>query len=197
LAGEWAGEIKGEGRGERMDERSVAEDRSFSHRVDGSSKTASDHGWNSDQTFDWISPEPNTREVTSTQPTQPAGPISGLSHVQLTVSDASESANWYRTALGLDPYAEDLDIGYVALRHPQAKFVMVLTERASTEEPPAGGSEHLDHIAFAVPDGASLESWAKHLNEVGIDHDGIVLENGHPSLQLRDPDHIAIELVAP
>ena len=48
-----------------------------------------------------------------------------------------------------------------------------------------------------MPDGAALEAWAAHLTEVGIDHAGVVLEGGHPSLQLRDPDGIAIELVAP
>jgi catechol-2,3-dioxygenase len=55
----------------------------------------------------------------------------------------------------------------------------------------------MDHLAFAVADGDSLDTWAEHLAEVGIDHAGIVLENGHPSLQLRDPDGVAIELVAP
>jgi catechol-2,3-dioxygenase len=55
----------------------------------------------------------------------------------------------------------------------------------------------LDHLAFAVPDAASLEAWAVHLTGVGIDHPGIVLENGNPSLQLRDPDGTAVELVAP
>jgi hypothetical protein len=42
-----------------------------------------------------------------------------------------------------------------------------------------------------------LRTWADHLTEVGIDHAGVVLENGNPSLQLRDPDGVAIELVAP
>jgi catechol-2,3-dioxygenase len=55
----------------------------------------------------------------------------------------------------------------------------------------------VDHLAFAVPDGESLRVWADHLTELGVEHPGIVLENGHPSLQLRDPDGIAIELVAP
>jgi catechol-2,3-dioxygenase len=126
--------------------------------------------------------------------------------VQLVVSDAVVSARWYRAALGLQPMVEDADIGYVALKHRGAKLVVVLT----TGEPPdppepvgdrqgdrQGHRDHLDHLAFAVPDGASLQAWADHLTEIGIDHAGIVLENGHPSLQLRDPDGVAIELVAP
>ena len=100
--------------------------------------------------------------------------------------------------LGLVPFADDRDIGYVALQHRGGRFVVVLTRASSprtrSAEPAADG---LDHLAFAVPDGASLEAWAAHLTEVGIDHDGVVLEGGHPSLQLRDPDGIAIELVAP
>jgi catechol-2,3-dioxygenase len=55
----------------------------------------------------------------------------------------------------------------------------------------------LDHLAFAVPDGDTLRLWADHLTEVGIEHPGVILELGKPSLQLRDPDGIAIELVAP
>ena len=128
----------------------------------------------------------------------PAAPITGLSHVQLLVSDVAASARWYGTVLGLMPFAEDPAIGYVALEHRGAKLVIVLTRGTDAGEQPVGpGNDGVDHLAFAVPDGAALGAWAAHLTEAGIDHDGIVLENGHPSLQLRDPDGIAIELVAP
>jgi catechol-2,3-dioxygenase len=122
--------------------------------------------------------------------------------VQLVVSDAVVSARWYRAALGLQPMVEDADVGYVALKHRGAKLVVVLTTGTPRDpSEPVGHQQdqrdHLDHLAFAVPDGASLDAWAAHLTEIGIDHAGIVLENGHPSLQLRDPDGVAIELVAP
>jgi glyoxylase I family protein len=125
-------------------------------------------------------------------------PITGLSHFQLLVSDVDASAQWYSDALGLVPFARDARIGYVALRHRGARVVVVLTQDSA----PDGGSadpnpQHLDHLAFAVPDGEILKVWADHLTAIGVDHAGIVLENGHPSLQLRDPDGIAIELVAP
>ena len=82
-----------------------------------------------------------------------------------------------------------LDIGYVALQHPCGK----VRRRAhqgpgASDRSAASAGDGLDHLALAVPDGASLETWAAHLTEVGIHHDGIVLEGGHPSLQLRDPD---------
>jgi glyoxylase I family protein len=128
----------------------------------------------------------------------PGAPITGLSHVQLLVSDVGASARWYRAVLGLDILAEDPDIGYVALQHRGAKVVIVLTTGPGGREPsPHAADDALDHLAFAVPDGDSLRAWATHLTEVGIDHAGVVMENGHPSLQLRDPDGVAIELVAP
>jgi catechol-2,3-dioxygenase len=48
-----------------------------------------------------------------------------------------------------------------------------------------------------VPDGPSLEAWAEHLTSEGIEHPGVVLELGKPSLQLVDPDGNEVELVAP
>ncbi len=131
-------------------------------------------------------------------------PLTGLSHVQLLVSDVGVSAEWYRVALGLEPYVDDLDNGYVALRHRRARLIVVLTAGAAGAAGNAGAggaagaaSGTLDHLAFAVPDEGALRAWADHLTAVGVDHAGVVLELGNPSLQFRDPDGIAIELVAP
>jgi catechol-2,3-dioxygenase len=122
--------------------------------------------------------------------------MTGLSHVQLLVSDVRASARWYTVALGLEPYVEDADHGYIALRHRAARLVIVLTS-GPTPDTDGGKGGRLDHLAFAVPDEDALHSWAGHLTDIGIEHAGVVLELGNPSLQLRDPDGIAIELVAP
>jgi catechol-2,3-dioxygenase len=129
----------------------------------------------------------------------PSGaPFTGLSHVQLLVSDIAASAEWYRAALGLDGFVEDLSVGYVALRHGPSKVVIVLTVADQDGPPhPEEVQGPLDHLAFAVPDGDSLRAWADHLTAIGMAHDGVVLEDGRPSLQLVDPDGTAIELVAP
>ena len=120
-----------------------------------------------------------------------------MSHVQLLVTDVEASAHWYSAVLSLTPYAQDLEIGYVALRQPDARFVVVLTKSTRERQGPTGQDEaDLDHLAFAVSDGDALRAWATHLTQVGIAHDGVVLEDGRPSLQLRDPDGIAIELVS-
>lgn len=128
-------------------------------------------------------------------PAPTSAPLTGLSHVQLNVTDPEKSAAWYSAALGLEPFAADPGLGYVALTHRASHLVVVLNRRPA--DPVDHGAGVLDHLAFAVPDGRSLEAWAEHLTAVGIDHGGVVPENGNPSLQLRDPDGTAVELVAP
>jgi catechol-2,3-dioxygenase len=100
--------------------------------------------------------------------------------------------------LGLDRLTVADDGSYIALRHRPSKMVVVLTRAdadADATRPGAGG--RLDHLAFAVPDGPTLESWAAQLTELGIEHAGVVDELGKPSLTLTDPDGIRVELVAP
>jgi glyoxylase I family protein len=118
-------------------------------------------------------------------------PITGFSHVQLNVGDLAASRRWYETVLGMEAFVELPDT--VALRNKAARLVVVLSPARRLE--PAGSP--LDHMAFGVPDGEALEAWAQHLASVGIDHQGVVLEQGKPSLQLLDPDGNAVELIAP
>ena len=53
--------------------------------------------------------------------------MTGLSHVQLRVTDVTASAAWYTAALGLQPFRADPTVGYVALRHQFSGVVIVLT----------------------------------------------------------------------
>jgi len=136
--------------------------------------------------------------MTSSEEPGHEAPVTGFSHVQLLVSDVAASARWYRAVLGLVPFAEDAAIGYVALRQRTAKFVVVLTKNPRPgERAPGPAADALDHLAFAVPDADALAAWASHLTEVGIENAGVALEEGRPTLQLRDPDGVAIELAAP
>jgi glyoxylase I family protein len=123
-------------------------------------------------------------------------PLLGFSHLQLRVHDVDASREWYTTVLGVETLTAADDGSYVALQHKPSHMVLVISRRI---EGAAEGATDvpLDHIAFAVPDGDTLRLWADHLTEVGIDHAGVELELGKPSLQLVDPDGISIELVAP
>jgi glyoxylase I family protein len=123
-----------------------------------------------------------------------ASPVTGFSHVQLRVYDVAASARWYADVLGLERLVADEAEGYVALHHPASRLVVVLSAASTSAEPETG---HLDHLAFGVPDGPTLEAWADELTRRGIAHEGVVDELGKPSLSLVDPDGIHIELVAP
>ncbi len=123
-------------------------------------------------------------------------PLQGFSHLQLRVRDVDTSRDWYSTVLGLEPYRAADDGSYVALRHKPSHMVIVISSRVAGDAVGVADAP-LDHVAFAVPDGDTLRLWADHLTEVGIEHPGVELELGKPTLQLRDPDGISIELVAP
>ena len=118
-------------------------------------------------------------------------PMTGFSHVQLVVRDVPASEAWWTTVLGMDRLTAAPDDSYVALRHRPSRVVVVLT----AGEPDGAGA--LDHLAFAVPDGPTLEAWAAELARRGIEHPGVVDELGKPSLVLQDPDGNHVELVAP
>ena len=117
-------------------------------------------------------------------------PVLGFSHLQLNVRDVRASVDWYCVALGMDVMSEHGDV--VALRHRDARLVIVV----SPGEPDVAHSP-IDHLAFSVADGPTLEAWATHLRELGLKVPAVVDELGKPSLQLRDPDGNAVELVAP
>jgi catechol 2,3-dioxygenase-like lactoylglutathione lyase family enzyme len=125
-----------------------------------------------------------------------AAPISGVSHVQLVVTDLVASRAWYEAVLGLRRFAGGgPDDDYVALFHKGADLAIVLSRRAPGD---AGLARvPMDHLALAVADAATLQAWADELTARGISHGGVVDEMGKPSLQLLDPDGISIELVAP
>jgi len=123
-------------------------------------------------------------------------PLLGFSHLQLRVRDVAASHEWYSTVLGIDTLTAADDGSYVALQHKPSHMVLVISRRL--DDAPEGAVDvPLDHVAFAVPDGETLRLWADHLTEVGIEHPGVELELGKPTLQLHDPDGISVELVAP
>jgi len=117
-------------------------------------------------------------------------PVTGFSHLQLRVRHVPTSVDWYCAALGMEVMSEHGDV--VALRNRAARLVIVV----SPGDPDVDRSP-IDHLAFAVPDGAALEAWAAHLRGLGLTVPDVVDELGKPSLQLRDPDGNAVELVAP
>jgi catechol-2,3-dioxygenase len=52
-------------------------------------------------------------------------------------------------------------------------------------------------VSFGCPDRAGLEKWQRKLDELGIEHGGIVDASYGSGLSFRDPDGIALEFFAP
>ena len=136
------------------------------------------------------------RRVTPVDDVEEGAPITGLSHVQLLVSDVRASAKWYSAVLGLVPYADDADIGYVALRHKAGNFRRGADRGAAARRAGRGGARRPGPFGPRRARRHPTGGMGPTPTDIGIDHAGVVPEGGHPSLQLRDPDGIAIELVA-
>ena len=123
-----------------------------------------------------------------------------LNHVAVTVRDIDISGPWYRQLLGADPLTDEHDdAGY---RH-QVWFLgggtLFGIHQHDRPAPDEKFSEHrvgLDHIAFGCADRTELEEWVTRLNELGIEHGGIVDASYGSGLSFRDPDGIALEFFA-
>jgi glyoxylase I family protein len=142
-------------------------------------------------------------------------PVGQIHHLRLTVTDVERSKAFYTEVLGFEvamdspPPPDDPNHavlvdslqGGVILMH-QGTFVGL---RPASEEHRAGADRFdplrvgLDHLSFAVPTRADLESAIRVLDERGIEHGPIreIPPLGLSFLAFFDPDGIALELSAP
>lgn len=124
--------------------------------------------------------------------------ITGVAHVELSVSDINSSVDWYcRLLSAKDVFrAANVDRGFTAcaILEPISGTVLAFTRHDVIEGGPF--TPHrvgLDHLAFAVTDEATLEAWEARLDELGIAHDAIDDQGFAVALNFRDPDGIALE----
>jgi catechol-2,3-dioxygenase len=120
-------------------------------------------------------------------------------HVTLTVTDLPRSVDWYERVLGMTKVADREGLTWTrALMRSEGGLVIGLTAHEST------GSDRfderrvgLDHLSIACEDRDEVEAWERHLNELGVEHGGLVdAAYGHV-LTSRDPDGIPVEFFAP
>lgn len=129
-----------------------------------------------------------------------------IAHVRLTVTDIARSRQFYDSVFGwpvLLEHPEDADdatrealgflFGGVIYRVGNGLIGLRPVASDRFNEDRCG----LDHLAFTVATKDELEAAAKHLDDLGIEHE-LVKDIG-PSyiLEFRDPDNIALELTAP
>jgi catechol 2,3-dioxygenase-like lactoylglutathione lyase family enzyme len=135
--------------------------------------------------------------------TQPA--ITGFAHFSPTVTDIERSVAWYSQVFGMDrvpvtfPHNGDEEGGYaVLLMDPSSGVIIGLHHHAKNEgESFAELRTGLDHIAFNVADHDALDAWVSHLDELGVDHSGVIDVDGampYSVVVFRDPDNIQLEL---
>ena len=123
--------------------------------------------------------------------------ISGLAHVELSVTDLERSVHWYCRLLDARDVFRAADaregIRACAIFEPRSKLVLAFTQHDTSVGPFAASRVGLDHLAFKVTDRAALDAWRARLDELGISHDGIRDEGFAQALAFRDPDGIALE----
>ena len=127
--------------------------------------------------------------------------LNGGTHINLTVRDLDRSTEWYCTALGFtvvrDARPVESGFAFRTLLHSRALTSIVLGQADEpVSEPFDERRVGLHHLAFHVPERATLQEWAAHLDNVGVEHSGVrelFLEAGH-GVWLRDPDNIWLEL---
>ena len=124
-----------------------------------------------------------------------------LAHVALTVRDLSVSVPWYEALLGAKPALdEDTDPDFHHTVYLIGNGNLLGLHQHGTPAPDEQFSEFrvgLDHVSFACADRAELEQWARRLDELGVQHQGIKDASYGSGVSFRDPDGIALEFFAP
>ncbi|MGH8982494.1 MAG: VOC family protein [Acidimicrobiia bacterium] len=131
----------------------------------------------------------------------PGAPITGISHIDLSVRDRDASARWYVDVLGFEIHSEGhnrrFGFPFTVLLHPHARVSIALAEHpANPGEPFDELRCGLDHLSFELPAGFDLDAWSRGLADRGYDVPPLGDDNGVPLVVLRDPDNIQIELYA-
>jgi glyoxylase I family protein len=129
--------------------------------------------------------------------------ITGISHIDLSVTDLDRSEAWYSELLGLKRVLEGrndthhFDSRY--LLHPDTMLIFGLVHHDTTDGDITGGSSFderrvgLDHLSFNVASRSELDAWQERLAERAIEHTPIVESAMWDVLVVRDPDNIQLE----
>ena len=124
--------------------------------------------------------------------------FTGVSHLDLSVSDVESSARWYCDVLGLRRLRRaDLDNRImIVLRHDDTGLIIGLNQH---REPSADRFDErrpgLDHVGFTVAERGALDAWQARLAELGVEHSPVQdsPSGSGAALVFRDPDNIQLE----
>jgi glyoxylase I family protein len=129
-----------------------------------------------------------------------------IHHIRLTVTDIARSRAFYESVFGWPVLLEvpadadaatEAQLGFLfgGVIYRAGELLIGLRPVAADrfDEDRCG----LDHLGLAVGSRADLDAAARHLDEVGVRHEGVKDIGRSYILEFRDPDNIALELVAP
>jgi len=124
-----------------------------------------------------------------------------IAHAAVTVTDIERSSHWYGELFGSAPVLDE-DEHRGGYHH--TVFLLGSGQLFGLHQHPGGTGDRfdelrtgLDHIAFSCHDREERQGWAKHLDDLGISHGGIVDASYGSGVSFRDPDGIALEFFAP
>ncbi len=125
--------------------------------------------------------------------------LTGVDHVALTVTELSTSVAFYSRLFGAEPIATLDDGPFVrTLFDLGGGAHLGLTQHdQGSGQPFRPTTPGLDHLSLAVSDEAGLDTWRRHLDELGVSHSGIVSADYGQVLSCEDPDGIALEFFVP
>lgn len=123
--------------------------------------------------------------------------FTGISHLDLSVSDVDASATWYERVLGVSRVrrVEFASRTMVVLLAREAGLVIGLN--AHIDRPGGPFDERhvgLDHVGFAVPRRKDLDTWQAHLAALGVEYSPVADGDSGSALVFRDPDNIQLEI---
>jgi glyoxylase I family protein len=126
-------------------------------------------------------------------------------HVRLTVTDIARSRTFYDNVFGW-PVVMQVPADADAETREKLSFLydgviygtgdMLVGLRPVAQDRFDENRVGLDHLAFQVSTKADLDAAADHLDHLGIAHEPIKDIGTSHILEFRDPDNIALELIA-
>ena len=132
-------------------------------------------------------------------PTMPITPT-GYAHVRLTVTDIARSKTFYDQVFGL-PVAVDGQDGEPDFAFGGVIYAIdsstLLGLRPVSDDRFDEDRTGLDHVSLKVASKEAIDDAARHLDALGIPHEGVKDIGQGYILEFRDPDNVALELLAP
>jgi glyoxylase I family protein len=119
--------------------------------------------------------------------------LQGVSHLAFSVADLPAATDFWTRVMGFELTIEGP--GFRFLVHYGIRLGLGLADHDGTVE--GRFDEHrvgLDHVALAVSDLSTLETWARWLEDCGVSYSPIVASDAGHNLNLRGPDDFPVEL---